>query len=87
MVTIAASLVCVASFGGSIFDDAKVWWKFDAGGANGTVATTAQIKDARAAALRSKALAEVVNGCECTYHHEAPGDQGGNGAGPSLKLV
>ena len=39
------------------------------------------------AALRSKALAEVVNGCECTYHHEARGDQGGNSTGPSLKLV
>ena len=48
---------------------------------------TGEIKDARTAALRSKALAEVVNGCECTYHHEAPSDQGGNGAGPSLKLV
>ncbi len=49
--------------------------------------STGEIKDARAAALRSKALAEVVNGCECTYHHEARGDQGGNSAGPSLKLV
>ena len=48
---------------------------------------TGEIKDARAAALRSKALAEVVNGCECTYHHEVRGDQGGNGTGPSLKLV
>ena len=48
---------------------------------------TGDIKDARTAALRSKALAQVVNECECTYHHEPHGNQGGNGAGPSLKLV
>ena len=46
MVAIAVSLFCVASFG-FVFDDAKVWWKFDAGGADGAVATKSQIKDAR----------------------------------------
>lgn len=48
---------------------------------------TGDIKEARVAALRSKALAQVVNECECTYHHEPHSDQGGNGSGPSLKLV
>ena len=31
----------------SVFDDAKAWWKFDQGGADGTVATTSEIHDAR----------------------------------------
>ena len=50
---------------------------------------TGEIEDARVAALRSKALAQVVNECECTYHHESQDGQGGNGngAGPRLKLV
>ena len=43
---VAVSLLCAAS-SGAVFDDAKVWWKFDSGGADGAVATTAQIKDAR----------------------------------------
>lgn len=46
VVAIAVSLFCVASFG-SVFDDAKVWWKFDAGGADGTVVQASEIHDVR----------------------------------------
>ena len=31
----------------SVFDDAEMWWKFDSGGENGSVATLDQIHDAR----------------------------------------
>ena len=43
----ALTVAAGQSFASSVFDDAKVWWKFDAGGTDGTVATAAQIGDAR----------------------------------------
>ena len=49
---LAARAVAVAPAGqtwaASVFNDAKVWWKFDNGGADGAVAQKAEIKDARA---------------------------------------
>ena len=42
---------CVFAALGGVFDDATAWWKFDRGGADGAVATKAEIHDARDSAL------------------------------------
>ncbi len=47
MAAFALATATGQSLASSVFDDVKVWWKFDNGGANGAVATAAQIKDAR----------------------------------------
>ena len=60
MVAIAASLFCAASFG-SVFDDAKMWWKFDNGGANGAVVQASEIHDARNA---SQGVSTAVYGSQ-----------------------
>ena len=43
---LGAGLAATAS-SASVFDDAKVWWKFDNGGDNGAVAQKSEIHDAR----------------------------------------
>ena len=47
LVTFSMVAGCVATVMGGVFDDAMAWWKFDQGGEDGAVATTAEIHDAR----------------------------------------
>ena len=43
----AMAMLSASAVSASVFDDAKVWWKFDDGGANGAVAQKSEIHDAR----------------------------------------
>ena len=42
-----ASCACVGTAAASVFDDARLWWKFDNGGADGAVVQASEIHDAR----------------------------------------
>ena len=49
ILTVAAAVAVAAS--GSILDEAKFWWKFDAGGTDGAVAAAGEIHDCRDASV------------------------------------
>ena len=40
-----------ATLSASVLDEAKLWWKFDQGGANGAVVQTGEIHDCRDASV------------------------------------
>ena len=42
-----ASCACIGTVAASVFDDARLWWKFDNGGADGTVVQRSEIHDVR----------------------------------------
>ncbi len=42
-----AAVAASATLSASVFDDVKLWWKFDEGGADGTLAQTGDIHDCR----------------------------------------
>ena len=42
-----AAVAASATLGASVFDDARLWWKFDNGGADGAVVQKSEIHDVR----------------------------------------
>ena len=50
-VAFLAGLATGAAAFGSVLDEAKFWWKFDQGGADGGVVQTSEIRDCRDASV------------------------------------